>query len=182
MRLLVLVVLAGTTLAALAVAWREARFADWERVERWAPEIQAAAAESGLDPCLLAGLVYAESRGRADALSRSGAEGLCQVKPATAREVARRLRIDGEPPYAAADNLRIGARYLREQVDAWQDQDLGLFCYRLGPGHVARAVEAAGGAAAFLESRAAGEGPWAWRDQILAAAAEFRARGRLEPR
>jgi soluble lytic murein transglycosylase-like protein len=164
-------------LAALAwAAWREARVQDYARVERWAAPIVRAARAADLDPFLLAGLVYAESRGKERAVSSAGAQGLCQVKPATAREVAARLGIAGEPPYAPADNLRIGADYLRRNADAWDgDLDLGLLCYRLGPGRVAREVEAAGDVERFLTG-IADQGPWAWRDQILLAADAFRAR------
>ncbi len=171
-------VLAGS---ALWTAWRSAHMADLERVERWAPEISAAAAEAGIDRFLLAGLVYAESRGRADAVSSAGAEGLCQVKPATAREVAQRLRIAGEPPYPPAQNLRIGARYLRQQMDRWQgSEDLGLMCFRLGPGRVAREVTAAGSAEAFLAAlRADSTSPWTYREQIRAAAERLRSRDRV---
>lgn len=176
MRLAVALGAAALLAAGAWVAWREASLQDFARVERWAPQIVRAARASELDPFLLAGLVYAESRGRPDAVSSAGAEGLCQVKPATAREVAARLRIPGAPPYAPADNLRIGADYLRRNVDAWGgDVDLGLLCYRLGPGRVAREVEAAGNAEAFLTG-IADAGPWAWRDQILLAADRFRAR------
>lgn len=166
---------------ALWTAWTTARMADLERVERWADEISAAAQEAGVDRFLLAGLVYAESRGKPEAVSSAGAEGLCQIKPATARELAQQLRLTGEPPYPPAQNLRLGARYLRQNMRQWNEsEDLGLLCYRLGPGRVARDAEAAGGAAAYLASlQATDTGPWAYCLQIHEAAERFRSRDRL---
>lgn len=155
--------------------------ADLQRVERWAPEIIVAARQAGVDCFLLAGLVYAESRGKPDAISSAGAEGLCQIKPATARELAQQLRLDGEPPYPPAQNLRLGARYLSQNIRQWnQSEDLGLLCYRLGPGRVARDVESAGGAEAYLARLASEEaGPWDYCLQIHEAAERFRSRDRL---
>jgi len=166
---------------ALWTAWTSARMADFERVERWAAEITAAANEAGVDRFLLAGLVYAESRGQPDAVSSAGAEGLCQIKPATARELAGQLRIGGDPPYPPAQNLRMGARYLRQNIRQWESsEDMGLLCYRLGPGRVARDAAAAGGAEAYVASLQAAEaGPWAYCLQIREAAERFRSRDRM---
>ena len=50
------------------------------RVERFAPEIRAAAEESGLDPCLVAAIVYSESSGDPSAVSRADAVGLMQIR------------------------------------------------------------------------------------------------------
>src|SRR5687768_9387867 len=51
--------------------------------------IRQQAADKGLDPSLIAAVIYAESRFR-DATSHAGARGLMQVTPATAEEIARR--------------------------------------------------------------------------------------------
>ena len=141
-----------------------------QRVLDWAPEIHAAAAEAGIDPALLAGLVYAESRGQADAVSSVGAMGLCQLMPPTAGELAEQLDIPG-PPYSAADNLRMGATYLAKMRRRWDgDLDLAILSYRLGPARVRRQMEAAGGQEAyFAELQGKSPTPWAYRDQILEA-------------
>lgn len=174
--------LAAAVLAAIGIAlsWSELRGGGLRRVESWAPEILAAAQESGLDPFLLAGLVYAESRGRPGAVSSAGARGLCQLKDATARETAARLGLAGDPPFAPADNLRLGAAYLAWNVErVGGDVDLGLLGYRLGPGRAAREAEAAGGGAAWLASlRDSGAGPWRYCVQVRDAAERLRARDR----
>lgn len=180
-RALLLAAALALAAAGLARSIAAARRADLERVEGWAAEIGAAAAASGLDPFLLAGLVYAESRGRADARSSADARGLCQLKDATARETAARIGVGGGPPYPPADNLRIGAAYLAEQIArADGDEDLGLLRYRLGPGRVQGEIEAAGGREAWLAQLRAqqGPGPWRYCAQVREAAARFRARAR----
>lgn len=180
-RLALAAVIVGFAGLALFTVWRNSRLADLERVEGWAQEIRAAASEAGVDPCLLAGLVYAESRGIPDAVSSAGAEGLCQIKPATAREVAQQLRVPGDPPYPPAQNLRLGARYLSQNMRQWnQSEDMGLLCYRLGPGRVAREVAAAGSAEAYLASlQAEEEGVWGYCVQVHETAEKFRTRARI---
>jgi hypothetical protein len=58
-----------------------------ERVERWRPQIEAAADESGVDPDLIEGMVLLESAGRPDARASDdleGAVGLTQILAETA--------------------------------------------------------------------------------------------------
>lgn len=172
------IVLAGI---ALMAAWLRARQADWERVEAWAPQILAAAAESKIDPYLLAGLVYAESRGQSDAESSADARGLCQLKDATAQEMAQTLGIGGTPPYPPAENLRLGAAYLAKHVARMQNSvDLGLLCYRVGPGRAAREIARTGSGEAWLDELRAERGPGLWRycEQVRGAAERFRERDR----
>lgn len=147
-----------------------------QRVLDWMPQIQQAAAEAGIDPALLAGLVFAESRGQADAVSSVDAMGLCQLMPPTAAELAGEMDIQG-PPYSALDNLRMGARYLAKMRRRWDgDLDLAILSYRLGPTRVRRQMEAAGGQEAyFAELQGKSPTPWAYRDQILAAQKRYAA-------
>jgi len=164
----------------VSARWGEQQAA-WERVESWAPEILAAARESEIDPYLLGGLVYSESRGDAAAVSSADARGLCQLKDVTAREMAAQLGIGGAPPFSPAENLRLGAAYLAKHVERMRgDVDLGLLCYRVGPGRVTREIARAGGAAEWLAELRAVEGPGLWRycEQVRGAAEQLRARDR----
>ncbi|TAH34627.1 MAG: hypothetical protein EYC70_16985 [Planctomycetota bacterium] len=148
------------------------------RVETFAAGILHAAAEAGLeDPFLLAGLVYAESRGNPAAVSSTGAQGLCQLVPSTAAELAALHQIPG-PPFTPQDNLRLGAWYLAELQRRWHgDTDLALLSYRLGPNKVAREVAAAGGADAWkAQIQQQLPGPWDHRNEVLRARALFRQR------
>lgn len=179
---LLLVVVASAATPPLARWWlgpqSPLRRVGIRAVEEWMPEIRVAAREAGLpDPYLLAGVVYAESRGRPDAVSSIGARGLCQLMPPTAREVGAELGIDADAA-TPAENLRMGAHYLAEQI-ARHDGSvaLGLLAYRLGPSGVQRAARAAGGTEAWLDAiRSRRPSPWGYVEQVEEMRAVFRAR------
>ncbi len=98
-------------------------------------EIRDAAVRAGVDPLLLASLVRAESGFRADAVSSAGAQGLCQLMPATASSMGV------TDPLDAVQNLRAGARYLASDLRLYGRTDVALAAYHDGKG----AVAAAGG-------------------------------------
>jgi tape measure domain-containing protein len=89
-------------------------------------QIIAAAQANGIDPALFAALVEQESGNRQTAISRSGAIGLAQLMPGTAREL-------GVNPRDPMQNLMGGARYLRQQMDRFGLEG-GLRAYNQGPG------------------------------------------------
>jgi TP901 family phage tail tape measure protein len=95
-------------------------------------EIIAAAKASSVDPALFAALVAQESgfdpnaRGRRADGSFSGAFGLSQLMPGTAREL-------GVNPRDPMQNLMGGAKYLRQQLDRFGLEG-GLRAYNQGPG------------------------------------------------
>jgi hypothetical protein len=95
-------------------------------------EIIAAAKANSVDPALFAALVAQESgfdpnaRGRRADGSFSGAEGLSQLMPGTAREL-------GVNPRDPMQNLMGGAKYLRQQLDRFGLEG-GLRAYNQGPG------------------------------------------------
>ena len=98
----------------------------------WAAAIQETAERHGLDPALLASLVWTESGFRPDAVSHAGARGLTQLMPATAAGMG----VDPDDP---AQNLEGGARFLRAMMDRFGTVELGLAAYNAGPGRVAQA-------------------------------------------
>lgn len=114
-----------------------------EAAAQWIPTIERAAADVGLDPRLLAAMVWQESRFDAGAVSRSGALGLAQLMPATAEG----LGVDPHDPVA---NLEGGARYLAWTIDEFGSIELGLAAYNAGPGN----VRAAGGIPDIPETQA----------------------------
>lgn len=87
--------------------------------------------EYGLPSGLVDAVIYQESRGRMDAVSPKGALGLMQLMPGTAAML-------GVNPYDAVDNIRGGARYLRQQMDRFGSIPLALAAYNAGPGAVLR--------------------------------------------
>jgi len=103
--------------------------------------IRQQAADKGLDPALIAGVIYAESK-FTDATSHAGAKGLMQITPATAEEIAR---LSGATAFELDDlsdpdiNIRYGAFYLRHLMDRYEDNlVLTLAAYNGGPGNVDR--------------------------------------------
>ena len=87
--------------------------------------------EYGLPPGLVDAVIYQESRGRMNAISSKGALGLMQLMPGTAAQL-------GVNPYDANQNIRGGARYLRQQIDQFGSIPLALAAYNAGPGAVVR--------------------------------------------
>jgi soluble lytic murein transglycosylase len=163
--------------AALCVGSRASRPAP--DLERWRVAIEDAARSTrawALDPHLLAALVAAESGGDPGAASRAGARGLCQLMPATAREVADALGVAGFEPdrlFEPALNLRLGAEYLARMLAASGGaEDLALAAYNAGPGNLARWRARAPGATsdevlareAFPETRAYVRRVLRWRE------------------
>ncbi len=125
-----------------------ARFgAELERVRERVREQSGAdpvqiAAEAGIDPSLFLRLIRQESGGRATARSPKGAYGFTQLMPGTAQDL-------GVDPNDPVDNLRGGAKYLRQQLDSFNDVSLALAAYNAGPG----AVRRHGGIPPFAETQ-----------------------------
>ncbi|NBT31365.1 MAG: lytic transglycosylase domain-containing protein [Rhodobacteraceae bacterium] len=103
---------------------------------------RSAAIRQGVPEDLFLRLVQQESGWNASARSPKGALGLAQLMP----ETARRLRVD---PLDPAENLDGGARYLRQQYDAFGSWRLALAAYNAGPA----AVQRHGGVPPYAETR-----------------------------
>ena len=137
----------------------EARSAYYPLAE--ADRIAEAARAAGVPASLLFGLIRQESVFTENARSRSGALGLMQVMPSTGRLLYRKENGKGRPDLNdPGANLRLGARYLRQLLDAFPgDTVAALAAYNAGPGRV-RAWKKASGLAPedeFLESIPFGE-------------------------
>jgi soluble lytic murein transglycosylase len=100
--------------------------------------VAIAARGQGLDANLVAGVVYAESKGNPTAVSRAQAYGLMQLRIPTASEVAGRP-VTVEELFDPSFNLDLGCRYLRRMLDRFDDDVvLALMAYNAGPGSVER--------------------------------------------
>jgi len=108
-----------------------------------------------LDPALLAAVIYQESKFHAHARSSSGAIGLMQLLPATAKGIAvhtggNRFRVsDLDNPEI---NVRYGAWYLRHLLDKYGDERTALAAYNAGQENVDQ-WRATGGGIRFSETR-----------------------------
>lgn len=87
------------------------------------------AQEEGVDPDLFLRLIQQESSWNPAARSSAGAYGFAQLMPGTAADL-------GVDPTDPLQNLRGGARYLRQQLDTFGDIRLALAAYNAGPGNV----------------------------------------------
>lgn len=106
--------------------------------------IRQQAAAKHLDPALLAGVIYAESKFR-DQTSSAGAKGLMQLTPDTAKYIAH---LSGGTAFQLADlstpqvNISYGAFYLRYLIDRYKgDLALALAAYNGGEGNVDRWIK-----------------------------------------
>ena len=106
--------------------------------------IQPAAAKYDLDPNLVAAVIWAESSGDPNAVSKKGARGLMQLMPATARELGVGNVLD------PGQNVDGGSHYLRRMPDEHDgDLSLALAAYNAGPD----AVRKYGGVPPYRETR-----------------------------
>lgn len=100
------------------------------------------AQQEGVPVDLFLRMIGQESAWQPGAVSPKGASGLAQLMPGTAREL-------GVDPSDPVQNMTGGARYLRQQLDAFGRPDLALAAYNAGPG----AVRKYGGIPPFKETQ-----------------------------
>jgi soluble lytic murein transglycosylase len=107
--------------------------------------IEAQAREAGLAPELFYGLIRTESAFQPEVFSRVGAAGLAQLMPATAADMADRMRRRGGPDYTGnldlqdpEINVRIGAYYLNYLGELLEHPLLALLAYNGGLSRVRR--------------------------------------------
>ncbi len=99
---------------------------------RWlGAAVLGAAARHGLDPRVLASVVYVESRFNHQSISSAGAKGLGQLMPGTAEGL-------GVDPRDPLQNLYGAAWLLRLHLDAFRNLPLALAAYNAGSGAVRR--------------------------------------------
>jgi len=110
-----------------------------ERIASFDPWVTQAAKRHGLDPDLIRGVIWVESRYNHRAKSPAGARGLMQLMPPTAAWLAQKLGTARANPYDPEFNVAAGSLYLRDMIARYGgDVGLGLSAYNAGPGNVDR--------------------------------------------
>ena len=95
--------------------------------------IRTASDKYMVDPALIEAIIMVESSFRVDAVSSSGATGLMQLMPGTARDLEVRDRYD------ARQNIHGGVRYIAELMERFEGNlTLVIAAYNAGPNAVAR--------------------------------------------
>jgi soluble lytic murein transglycosylase len=141
--MLAMLVLAGGVLGAVVLV-QEAKPGWWERLWyplRYEQIVRGHADNYSLDPALLAAVIYQESKFKANARSTSGAIGLMQLLPDTAKGIALHtggsaFRVDDL--YDPEINVRYGAWYLRHLLRKYRDERSALAAYNAGQDNVDR--------------------------------------------
>ena len=159
MRKLLWVVALGAIVAA-ALAYVLTTSPPWyERIRyplHYSEYIRVHAKEHHLDPALMAAVIYQESKFRSSVESSSGAIGLMQLTPSTARGIAIRTggnAFQTSDLYDAEINIRYGAWYLDNLFAKYHDERLVLAAYNAGQGNVDKWL-AHGEPIQFAETRA----------------------------
>ncbi len=107
----------------------------------YASIVRGHAANYHLNPALLAAVIEQESKFDANAKSSTGAIGLMQLQPSTAKGIAIRT---GGSKFVVSDlynpelNVRYGAWYLRHLLDKYRDERTALAAYNAGQENVDR--------------------------------------------
>jgi len=156
------------------------------RVEQRADAIRVAATESNVDPNLMAAIMYAESRGRVDAVSHVGALGLFQLMESSAGDSARRLGLERPTREELLSDPTLNARLAASHL-AWLIEHEGpnleavLVAYNAGRGKLHSWVRKHGSYAAWREKqeRDGDSQVLAYARGVLGVREHFAERGRL---
>ncbi len=105
-----------------------------EGLKAFNTHIRIASDKYMVDPALIEAIIEVESSFRPDAVSRSGATGLMQLMPATARDLAVTDRFDPR------QNIHGGVKYISQLLQRFDnDLTLAVAAYNAGPVAVERA-------------------------------------------
>jgi soluble lytic murein transglycosylase-like protein len=111
--------------------------------ERWriAGTIEQESLRYGYDPLFVQAMIEVESGCRPQARGPKGAIGLIQVKPSTARAVAKEAGLPWSGPdtlHRPVLNVRLGLRYLAQLERLFGNPYLAMAAYNMGPARAAR--------------------------------------------
>lgn len=142
---------------------RGSRYTPTEYIKTHATIIQQASDRFGIDPLFIKAIIKAESNFEEKAVSPKGAQGLMQLMPGTAQDMAV------EDPFDPEENIFGGTRYFSMLLRRFQDDKvLALAAYNAGPERVA----SHGGVPPFPETKAFVERVLRYYDDYLKSGGE----------
>ena len=101
--------------------------------------------ENNIDPLLVFAIIKAESNFDKDALSKSGAIGLMQLMPETAKETLQNIGIEltiDDELYDVEKNIKVGTKYYAILCEKYNGKkELALSAYNAGMGNVNKWIE-----------------------------------------
>lgn len=112
--------------------------------ERLAGALLEAEETQGVDALLILAVIEHESGYDPTARGRSGSVGLMQIRPPTARAMAKQMGIEWRGAEQLKDpvaNIRFGAAYLAEMKDKFGKWRLALAAYNVGTEHLNRMLQ-----------------------------------------
>jgi soluble lytic murein transglycosylase len=137
--LLAFAALAGVVVMAALAPWADKAVQEFQLPLRHDDIIRQQAADKNLDPALIAGVIYVESRFR-DQTSHAGAKGLMQIMPSTADYIAHKsggTRFEQGDLASPQINIAYGSWYLRYLLERYHGNTvLALAAYNAGEGKV----------------------------------------------
>lgn len=108
----------------------------------WRDDVERFAREESIESGWMFGIMRRESVFMADIGSSAGAQGLMQLMPGTAKDVARKLAMpvpNKGDLHDPATNMRLGSAYLGDVLERFDgNQVLATAAYNAGPGRVNR--------------------------------------------
>jgi soluble lytic murein transglycosylase len=108
----------------------------WSHPEPYADALEAGAEGAGVDPALVLAVMRRESSFRRAVRSGAGAEGLLQLRPATAERVSTVLGLPGGLALRLGEprvNVALGVHYLGLLTSRFGDPSVALAGYNAGP-------------------------------------------------
>jgi soluble lytic murein transglycosylase len=99
--------------------------------------------EQGIDPGLIVALIKTESGFRNTAYSTAGARGLMQLRLPTAQEIAQEMGLKWKGSKSLHEpqlNIRMGTYYLAKMFQRFEDLELALTAYNIGPTALGRLI------------------------------------------
>jgi soluble lytic murein transglycosylase len=100
--------------------------------------VSAASRQTSIDTAVIWGVMRQESLYEPDVTSSAGAYGLMQLMPATAREEAKKMKMDPDAYKQPSGNILLGANHLVGLLARFKDMPRSLAAYNAGGSPVAR--------------------------------------------